>query len=94
MSEDPPAPDDKNSRVAGWGKSRLPFDPQASPLRGAPGGGALLFGAAAVALAGVALYMGFVERHALASAYVMAPGVGAAWFAMRCALKLGSRKGS
>jgi hypothetical protein len=78
-----------------WARSRLPFDPEASPLKGAPGaGGALIFAAAAVALAGVALYMGLALRHPLTSAYVMAPAVGAAWFAMRCALKLGSRKGS
>jgi hypothetical protein len=93
VSDEPPdLPSPTNSRVERWGRSRLPFDPEASPFKGAPGGGqVIVFAIAAVALAGLALYMGFVLHHPLTSAYVMAPSVGAAWFVMRLVLKLSSR---
>jgi hypothetical protein len=63
-------------------KTRLPFEEK--PFGGAAQRGAVFFYAVlTVGLAGLALYMGGVLRHPLTSPYVIAPGVGAAWFGLR-----------
>lgn len=64
---------------------RLPF--QERPRT--PGGGAfkrgsvILYAVLVAALVGVALYMGWFVGHPLMSPYVVAPVVGAFWFALR-----------
>ena len=53
------------------------------------GGGALnpvrllIYGVITAVLIGLALYMALVAHHALTSPYVIAPAVGAVWFALR-----------
>ena len=74
-------------------KSRLPFGEGPAT----PGGGALrrigpaVYGVLALGLAGLAGYMHAVQGHALASPYVVAPGVGALWFALRLLMTLAPR---
>ena len=71
-------------------KSRLPFDPQ--PFKGGLRRGAVfIYGVLAVGLAGLAIYMGAIERHPLTSPYVLAPGVGAIWFGLRLFMTLAPR---
>jgi hypothetical protein len=45
----------------------------------------------ALTLAGFAAYMGFIERRPLDSPYVIAPAVGAVWFALRAFMQFGVR---
>jgi hypothetical protein len=60
----------------------MPFEER--PARaGARIGIAFIFIVLFVALGGVAAYMGLVERRAFDSPYVVAPAVGAIWFALR-----------
>lgn len=71
-------------------RTRLPFDPQ--PFKGGLRRGAVfVYGVLAVGLAGLAFYMGTVQHHPLTSPYVLAPGVGAIWFALRLFMTLGAR---
>lgn len=74
-------------------KSRLPFGERPKT----PGGGALrrigptVYGVLTVGLAGLTGYMHLVQGHALTSPYVVAPGVGALWFALRLFMTLAPR---
>lgn len=74
-------------------KARLPFGERPTT----PGGGALrrigptVYGVLMLGLAGLAGYMHLVQDHALTSAYVVAPGVGALWFALRLFMTLAPR---
>lgn len=43
----------------------------------------LIYALITAALAGLALYMAVVQSHALTSPYVIAPAIGAVWFALR-----------
>ena len=81
MSTDPTPPAEP-PRV----KARLPFEKPAMSLGG--GGGVqkvavVVYAALVVALVGLTIYMGAVQRLPLTSAYVVAPAIGAAWFALR-----------
>lgn len=44
---------------------------------------------AAICCAGVAAYMALVQGRPFASAYVVAPAIGAVWFALRTIMMLG-----
>ncbi|MDX2277071.1 MAG: hypothetical protein NW206_16615 [Hyphomonadaceae bacterium] len=74
-------------------KGRLPFAQKPRT----PGGGALkrgsilLYGALVIVLIGVAFYMGWYENRPLTSPYVVAPIVGAFWFALRLFMSLAPR---
>ncbi len=71
-------------------RSRLPFEPQ--PFKGGLRRGAVfIYGVLAVGLAGLAVYMGVLQHHPLTSPYVLAPGVGAIWFALRLFMTLAPR---
>jgi len=67
-------------------RTRLPFAQRADG--GAASGVEIaILASVATALVGLALYMGVVLRHAWTSPYVIAPAVGAVWFALRLFLK-------
>lgn len=74
-------------------KARLPFVQR--PLT--PGGtllrraGVAVHTALCLGLAGLAAYMNLVDGHALQSPYVVAPAVGAIWFALRLFMRLAPR---
>jgi len=51
-----------------------------------------LYGVIAIALGGVAFYMAVIDHRPLLSGYVIAPAIGAAWFALRLFMMLNSRK--
>jgi hypothetical protein len=55
------------------------------PLRmdRAVGGRLLIYGALAVVLAGVGAYNALIQHMPLTSPYVIAPAIGAIWFALR-----------
>lgn len=53
--------------------------------------GGVVYAILALLLAGVAVYMAVIERHPLASPYVAAPAVGAAWFALRLFMTMAPR---
>jgi hypothetical protein len=55
-------------------------------------GALLVYGLLTVGLAGLAFYMANVNHMALLSGYVVAPAIGAAWFALRLFMMLNSRK--
>jgi hypothetical protein len=71
-------------------KGRLPFDPNAfgRPLQR---GAIFLYAVLALGLAALAVYMTVVVGHALTSAYVAAPAIGALWFGLRLFMMLGKR---
>jgi hypothetical protein len=71
-------------------KARLPFEER--PFKGVVQRGAVfVYAVLALGLAGLAVYMGVVERHPLTSPYVLAPGVGAIWFGLRLFMTLAPR---
>lgn len=75
-----------------WARTRLPFETAESPFKAAARKGGMLFYAIlTLGFAGLALYMAFVERHPMTGPYVMAPAVGAAWFAVRFVVQLRPR---
>ncbi|GAM99426.1 hypothetical protein U91I_03075 [alpha proteobacterium U9-1i] len=83
MSVDPPPPAYRT-------KSRLPFEQQ--PFKGGLQRGAIfIYAALAIGLAGLAVYMSVVQQHPLTSPYVLAPGVGAIWFALRLFMTMAPR---
>lgn len=83
MSEEPPP---RLPRT----KARLPFEER--PFKGVVQRGAVfLYAVLALGLAGLAIYMGVLQHHPLTSPYVLAPGVGAIWFALRLLMTLAPR---
>ena len=77
-----------------WNRTRLPFDDKPmSVLAGAAQRGAGIFYAIlALSLVGLALYMGMVKQAPLMGPWVVAPAIGAAWFALRAFMALTPRK--
>jgi hypothetical protein len=71
-------------------KGRLPFDPKAFD-RPVQRGALFLYGMLTAGLAGLAVYMATIVGHALTSAYVAAPAIGALWFGLRLFMMLGKR---
>lgn len=57
------------------------------PLLGS-GAAAALYGAAALAMAGIALYMAFARGAPLTSVPVFAPALGSLWFVVRVVMTL------
>ncbi len=53
--------------------------------------GAVLYGLAAAGFGAFGAYMAFFQHHPFTAAQVMAPTIGAAWFAMRFVMMLSSR---
>ncbi|MGE0595190.1 MAG: hypothetical protein AB7P07_02390 [Hyphomonadaceae bacterium] len=53
--------------------------------------GVVIYAILVLMLAGMAFYMGAIERHPLTSPYVAGPAVGAAWFALRLFMTLAPR---
>jgi hypothetical protein len=84
--EAPPEPSKRLPQV----KGRLPFDPKAfdRPLQR---GVVFLYALLTLGLAGLAVYMALGVGHALTSAYVAAPTIGALWFGLRLFMMLGKR---
>jgi hypothetical protein len=76
MSDDQPSPTGFPPR------RRVSFEPIHSPLAGARGK-LLLFSIAALACAGLSGYMAIVGHFPWTDMRVVAPGVGALWFALR-----------
>lgn len=73
-------------------KTRLPFEQPRTVGGGAlKRGSIILYAVLVVALIGVAIYMGWVVGHPLMSPYVVAPSVGALWFALRLFMSLAPR---
>ena len=71
---------------------QAPKRPDLQPISlggGVRTGARWLYVFAALACVGVALYMALVEGRALASAYVLAPAMGAIWFTLRTLMMLG-----
>jgi hypothetical protein len=68
----------------------LPFDPKAfdRPLQR---GAVFFYAVLAIGLAVLAVYMALVVGHALTSAYVAAPAIGALWFGLRLFMMLAKR---
>ena len=50
----------------------------------------LIYGAVTLVLAGLAAYMALVQQHEFSSPYVIAPAIGAVWFALRLFMIWGS----
>ena len=75
MSEPDQAPAPRTPRIAPM------------PMFGA-GAAAALYGAAALAMAAISLYMALVQGRALTDVAVFAPAIGALWFVVRVAMTL------
>lgn len=77
----------------GWAKRRLPFDdkPNAALTEATKKTVPLFYGAMALGLAGLAVFMSAVQHMPLMSAYVIAPAIGAAWFGLRVFMMLNPR---
>jgi len=87
----PERPDPPEGRIK-WVRARLPFETGETPFKSAARQGGMFFYAVLmVGFAGLALYMAFIERHLPTGPYVMAPAVGAAWFAVRFVMQLRPR---
>jgi len=71
-----------------WAKKRLPYEATPSPFQPSNRMKFLLFAALTVLFAAVAGYMALVDRHPVTSMYVVAPGIGALWFALRIFMML------
>ncbi|HWA00875.1 MAG TPA: hypothetical protein VG841_11240 [Caulobacterales bacterium] len=78
---DPKTPDPPETKIA-LGKTRLPFERRPSQAKGNVGKIAL-FALIAVGCAGAAGYGALVAHFPLTDMRVIAPGVGALWFALR-----------
>lgn len=73
-------------------RARLPFEQKPASLgSGLRRGGVTVYAVLAIALAGVAVYMGVFVGHPLTSPYVVAPSIGAAWFGLRLFMSLAPR---
>jgi hypothetical protein len=84
VSDDTPQPPDSPLPQP---RSRLPFA-QRMPGQNAAGGIEIaILASVATALVGLAIYMSLVLRHPWTSPYVIAPAIGAVWFALRLFLK-------
>ncbi|HVY83655.1 MAG TPA: hypothetical protein VG943_00865 [Caulobacterales bacterium] len=80
MSEaEPPKPSEPN---VAWAKKRLPFEQTPSKLAGNRGK-LFLFAAITLACAAAAGYGALVAHYPITDMRVIAPGVGALWFALR-----------
>ncbi|MES1157161.1 MAG: hypothetical protein ABUL73_05210 [Alphaproteobacteria bacterium] len=87
MSEtDPP----DGPRVT-WAKKRLPFEVTPSPFQPANRIKFLLFAVLTISLAALAGYMYLVWRFPLTDGRVVAPAIGALWFALRIFMMLTPR---
>ena len=75
----------------GYPRSRLPFE---TNITGSvvQRSSVVLYGLLALALAGTALYMGLLQHMPLTSAYVVAPAIGAAWFALRVFMMIAPKR--
>lgn len=71
-------------------KSRLPFEP-APFARAAQNGAPVVYGVLLVACVGLAAYMKLVMNMPLMSGYVIAPAIGAIWFALRLFMSWSAR---
>lgn len=92
-SQDAPKAEEGEQSPPLYARTRLPFENERISLRGqAKGAGVALYGLIVLACVGAALYMALVVRHPILSAYVMAPAVGAAWFAARLLMMLGPKR--
>lgn len=86
---DPETPPPPGSPKVTWVKKRRPFEDTISPMQNAATSARLfLLAALTVAFAAVAGYMALVEHRPLTSAYVIAPAIGALWFAVRLFMQL------
>lgn len=54
-------------------------------------GAVIVYGALAVGLAGLAVYMATLGQREITSMYVAAPAIGALWFGLRVFMMLGSK---
>lgn len=68
-------------------KRRMPFEERPAQA-GRRAGAALVYLLLVVAFAGVAAYMALIERRPLESGWVIAPAVGAVWFALRAFMQI------
>ena len=85
---DPETPPPLSPPNVTWVKKRLPFD-EISPMRSAASSARLvLLGMLTVAFAAVAGYMALVDARPITSPYVLAPAIGALWFAVRLFMQL------
>ncbi len=89
MSDLPPQ---SSPPATGWAKRRLPFDDKPDARAAASKSISIaLYAVIAAVLIGVAIYMSQVRHMPLMSAYVIAPGIGAAWFGLRVFMMLTPR---